>query len=330
MPPETRRARPPSRPSPNLRPQPSAPSTPPAVGDPARLAAARALSLVAALFCAWLTVCLLFYQGEWQLILRPTQTIDQTPASANLAYEPLRFDASDTGQPRLTAWWLPAAPIPQPTSQPTFQPTPKYAAFTVLYLHDGSLSLSATVPALARLHQAGLNVFAIDYRGFGLSDASAHPSEARMAQDTAAALDYLISTRHIPPSRIIPYGAGLGASLAANLALRHPDLPAAILDNPDPDATATAVAAHPSRLVPVRLHFRERFDLALPLRTLTIPKLLIAGGPNGSSTRTSALQILFRRAASPSFTVTLPPTHYEADYQTTLTRFLDENLPSTP
>jgi len=314
MPPKKQPARP-----------PSAPTDPPEAVDPMWLASGLALSLLAALGCAWLTVCLLFYQGEWQLVLHPTHSIDQTPANANLPYEPVRFDASETGQPRLTAWWVPAAP--SPTSQATFQSTPKYAGLTVLYLHDGSHSLSATVPALARLHQAGLNVFAIDYRGFGLSDASSHPSEVRMAEDTAAALDYLVSTRHLPAGRIIPYGAGLGASLAAGLALHHPELPAVILDNPDPDPTATAVAAHPARLIPVRLLFRERFDLALPLRTLTIPKLLIAGGPSSDAVRRGALQILFRRAASPSFTVTLAAAHYETDYQTALSRFLDEDLP---
>jgi uncharacterized protein len=326
-------AKPPSRPSPDLRskPRPVAPqpSSPPETVDPIWLAQALALSLAAALVCAWLTVCLLFFQGAWQLVLRPTRSIDQTPASAGLDFEQVRFDAAESGQPRLTAWWIPAQGSAQPGSQLALQPVPRYA-FTILYLHDGWGSLSATVPALARLHRAGLDVFAVDYRGFGLSEASFHPSEARMAQDTVAALDYLVSTRHIPARSIVPYGEGLGASLAANLALHHPELPAVILANPDPDPTATAVAAHPSRVVPVRLLFRERFATAAPLAALATPKLLIAGGPDSSNeaNRIRALGVLFHQAASPSFTVTLPPIDYEADYQSALTRFLDQY--STP
>jgi hypothetical protein len=202
---------------------------------------------------------------------------------------------------------------------------------TVLYLHDGSQSLSATVPALARLHQAGINIFAIDYRGFGQSDASAHPTEARMAQDTAAALDYLTATRHVPTANIVPYGVGLGASLAAALAVKHPEIPAVILDNPDPDPTATAVESHPSGVIPVRLIFRERFEIAAPLANLPTPKLLIAGGPNAAqgADEIRALQMLFRNAHSPSLSVTLPPTRYEVAYQTALSRFLDQYAASS-
>jgi hypothetical protein len=277
---------------------------------------------VAALVCAWLTLCLLFYQGEWQLVLHPSHMIDRTPASAGLDFQEIRFDAAETGQPRLTGWWIPA----EAGSQLSFQTPPKYASLTILYLHDGSQSLSASVRAFAQLHQAGINIFAIDYRGFGQSDASSHPTETRMAQDTAATLDYLTAIRHIPMEKIIPYGVGLGASLAANLVAHHPMLPAVILDNPDPDPTATAVASHPSRIIPTRLLFREHFDIAGPLAALATPKLLIAGGPNAaqSADNIRVLQTLFRQTHSPSLSATLPPTGFDDAYQSTLSRFLDQ------
>ena len=291
------------------------------VVDPAWLLKALLLSLVAALVCAWLAVCLLVYQGQWQLILHPAHTIDRTPASAGLTFQEIRFDAADTGQPRLTAWYLPAA-------APGTALSPKYGAFTVLYLHDGSLSLSATVPALARLHAAGLNVFALEYRGFGSNDPRVHPSEARMTEDTAAAFDYLTGVRHLAPGSIVPYGTRLGASLAASLALRHPQIPAVILDNPDPDPTATAVAAQPSRFIPVRTLFHDRFEIAGPLAALTTPKLLIAGGPNSSgfTAERQADEVLFRKARSPAFTVTLTMPNQNSDYNTFLVRFLDQYL----
>jgi pimeloyl-ACP methyl ester carboxylesterase len=296
------------------------PKYPPEIVDPSWLLQAIGLCLVAALVCAWLTACFLVYQGEWQLVLHPSQTVERTPASSSVAYADIAFGASETGQPSLTGWWIPAG------SDAGFQA--KYAAYTVLYLHGGSGSLSNTVPMIVRLHRAGLNVFAIDYRSFGASDASAHPSNLRMAEDATSALEYLTSTRHIPTSNIIPYGTGLGTSLSAGLALSHPELPAVILDNPDPDPAATAVAAHPSKVIPVRLLFGDQFDIAKPIAKLATPKLLIAGGSNSDRARDlRRIQTLFKQAASPSFVVTLPPSNDESAFQAALSRFLDQYLP---
>ena len=301
------------------------------VVDPIWLVRAIALSLVGALICGYATLCLLYYQGAWQLILHPTHTIDQIPASVGLAFTDVRFDSSDTGQPRLTGWWI-AAESPNGFGG-------RYAAFTVLYLHDGSGSLSNTVPMLARLHKAGLNVFAIDYRGFGASDASAHPSEFRMAQDAAAALEYLTSTRHVPIEHVIPYGVGLGASLASDLASAHSELPVVILDNPDPDPGSTARAQDPgstaraqsARFIPTRLLMGHPFDISKSISGLKTPKLLIAGSPNSTSAsrESGSLQSLFRHAASPSFAVILPSGNYDVNYETALSRFLDQYLPPT-
>jgi len=312
------------KPSPNLRAKPSSspaqPNTPPEIVDPIWLAKALALSVIAALLCAWLTACLLFYQGEWQLILHPGKTIDRTPASANLPFQEVRFDAAETGQPRLTAWWIPAVP------------GTKYEAYILLYLHDGTGSLSSTVDSLARLHQAGINIFAIDYRGFGQSDGP-HPTESRMADDAAAALDYLVNTRHIPETQIIPYGEGLGAVLAANLAASHRELPAVIVDNPDPLAFTRATTGGKFALLPMRSLMQEHFDIATAIRTLKTPKLLLADGPQGfDSARVATNQTLFRSAPDPKMSVTFDdstpiyPQRVPARdaYVAAVNRFLDE------
>ena len=264
---------PPTKPRPPIRPLPPRNEAPEVV-NPIWLLKALAVCVVAALICGYATLCFLFYQGSWQFALHPSHAVDRTPAQAGVAFSDIHFDASETGQPRLTGWWIPAA------TDAGFQP--RYSAYTVLYLHDGSGSLADTVPTLTHLHSAGLNVFAFDYRGFGASDSSSHPSAESMAQDSSAALEYLIGTRHIAAGNIVPYGVGLGASLAANLAQAHTDLPALILDNPDPDPASTATAQRPSHIVPVRLLFGSQFDIATPIATLKTPKLLIAGGPNSS------------------------------------------------
>ena len=145
-----------------------------------------------------------------------------------------------------------------------------------------------------------------------------------MAEDAESALDYLSSTRHLPVRTILPYGTGLGAALATSLAAAHSELPAVVVDNPVPDPATAAEAAHPSRLVPVRLLFGHRFDIAGPIRKLSTPKLLIAGGPSSRKGEQSSLQALFRDAASPKFAISLGSSNQPRDYEAALRRFLDQ------
>ncbi len=280
--------------------------------DPLWLLKAIGLTIVAALLCAYLAVCLLVYQGAWQLVLQPTARIDRTPS---VPYDPIRFDAGITGSPRLTGWFIPAERDLTPS-------------ITVLYLHDGTGNLSTNVDRLTLLHDASLNVFAIDYRGFGQSEGP-HPTEFRMTEDSEAALDYLLNTRHLPPTSIIPLGVGLGATLAARLARAHPELPLLILDDPDPAPATRALHDRRATFVPVSLLLRDRFDLAPALTGLRQPKLILfsATSPPG----TSVLQSI----PDPKMSVTLPapgaplppqlPTH-DAAYTQAIHRFLDQSL----
>ncbi len=283
-------------------------SRPAADVRPAWLLKALALTLVAALSLAYLSVCALVYAGGWQRLLTPSPSVDKTPAAIPLPFDTIRFDASTTGHPRLTAWWIPAA---------------NPAAPTILFLHDGVGSLSNTLPTLALLHQANLNLFAFDYRGFGQSDPP-HATEARMAEDASAALNYLLDTRHLPAATIIPYGQGLGAVLAANLTNAHPELPALIIDTPDVFAFDRVVAESRSRYLPMRLLLRDHFDITTALAASTRPKLLLVNSPFGDpSARTRENQTLFHTLPDPRLIVTFSP-HSQTAYLQSVHRFLDE------
>jgi len=48
-------------------------------------------------------------------------------------------------------------------------------------LHNGSGSLSDTLPQLQALHNLGINVFAFDYRGFGKS-LNVHPRKPALTR----------------------------------------------------------------------------------------------------------------------------------------------------
>jgi uncharacterized protein len=264
---------------------------------------ALAATLLLAVLCVYVTFCLLFWQGQWQLVFQPSSTITDTPASAGLNYDPIRFDATETGVLQLDGWWIPAD-------------NPRY---TLLFLHDGAGSLSNTVPQLQTLHQLGINIFAFDYRGFGKS-AALHPSQTSTYEDADAAWRYLTDTRHLAPSSIILDGAGLGAAIAAETARRHPQTPALILENPRPPILETLQFDARTQLMPVRLLFHDRFDPTRTLAGLRTPKLLLYSSQDAAGR-------YYEQAAEPKQRVTLAGLYKNSNYLPSLRSFLGKYLP---
>jgi pimeloyl-ACP methyl ester carboxylesterase len=217
-------------------------------------------TIAAAAFCGWLGLCLLFWQGSWQLLYHPVAAVTTTPASAGLAFDPVAFAATDTGVPRLRGWWIPAAP------------GARLARFTVIDLHSQDGNLGDTVDALVRLHGVQVNVLAFDYRGYGAGQ-FARPSEAHWRQDAEWALDYLTGTRQIDAGTIVLDGTGLGANLALEVAAEHPELAGVLVDSPVDDPAGAMFNDARARLVPARLLVRDRFDLDAAARTLRVPLL---------------------------------------------------------
>jgi len=263
------------------------------------LLSALGIMVAAAAICAYATLCLLFYQGSWQLIFHPSRAITATPGTP---YQQIQFDYTETGKPQLTGWWIPA------------ETDARYINNTILFLHDGRGSLSDTVSQLQTLHSLGINIFAIDYRGFGKS-ADLHPSEASMNQDADATLSYLTDTRHLSPNSIVVYGTGLGAPIAASTASRHPEVPAVILENISPKASALFAADARSKILPLRLLTGDRFDAAATVKNLQTQKLFLDRS-NGPQT-----QEAFSTAGTPKQLQISPEG--QTKYLETMKTFLD-------
>jgi uncharacterized protein len=256
-----------------------------------------------AVVCVYITFCLLFWQGQWQLVFKPSHSITATPAALGLKYDEISFDATETGTLRLNGWFIPA------------DRNAPYAADTLLLLHTGSGSLSDTLPQLQALHQLGINIFAFDYRGFGKS-ANIHPSEASTYEDADGAWAYLTETRHLSPSTIVIDGVGLGAAIAAETARRHPQAPALILEDPSPPILDLLKFDPRTRLLPIGLLFHDRFDMTRTLAHLPTPKLLLYFS-NHENARYSAADPMQRA------TVT---GYADEDYLTSLRSFLGKYL----
>jgi hypothetical protein len=231
-------------------------SSPPTVSG-RWLIAAVAIAIAAALFCAWGTLCFLFWQGSWQLLYHPKASVDRTPASVGLSFDSVGFATSASGEPQLRGWWIPR----------TIE-----GSYTAIYLHGADGNLSDTVNAFKPLHAAGLNILAFDYRGYGQSK-FLHPSEARMREDVELAIEYLTGTRHIPVNSLILVGRDLGANLALEVGAAHPDLAGVVLESPLVSPLSATFNDPRAHLVPARALIRDRWELNASAAQLQIPSL---------------------------------------------------------
>lgn len=232
------------------------------------LLSAIAMAFGAALFCGWGTLCILFWQGGWQLLYHPTSAVTRTPASVNLEFDSIGFSSNPSGEPQLSGWWVPAG---------------SQTRFTAIYLHGADGNLGDSVASLVPLHALGLNVLAFDYRGYGQSH-FVHPSEARWREDTDSAIRYLTATRHLAPGSVILVGRDLGANLALEVAAGHPELAGVVLENPLKSPASAIFDDARARLVPARLLISDRWDTVSAASNVLIPSVWFywAAGQNKS------------------------------------------------
>ncbi len=286
----------------------AAPAEAPLVVEPRWLLKAGLMTLAVAFVCGYATLCGLFYQGQWQLVLHPVKTTERPATVGGSGYEVVRFGPDGSGIPQRTAWWM------APGSED------RYRHLVVLYLPSGDGSLKDAVPVLEGLRRLGIAVFAMNYRGYGES-AGDRPNEVMMREDAEAALRYLEQERKVDGHDVIPLGAGVGASLAMGLVTAHAEIPAIVLDAPRFDVVARVKADPRVRFLPVDPLLHDRFPMEPQLRESKVPKLIF------SDTRTESGEIV--RAGEPKMTVEMPRFN-EGLFDQALRRFLDAYAPPTP
>jgi acetyl esterase/lipase len=281
--------------------------------SPRWLLGAFGVVILAAIVFGWLALVLLYWQGNWQLLYHPQTVITRTPASVGLTYNTIPFAVSETGQPQLSGWWIPAPLI---RSAPGAAPSPHR---TVLYLHGADGDLSDTVDALPAFRNAGLATFAIDYRGYGQSatlSQAGHPSEEHLRQDAESALKWLVEERKVAPNSILVYGVGLGADIAAEIASAHPELAGVILQQPIQEPTAAIFQDSRSRLVPAHWLVKDSYDLTAAARSIKVPSLWLFG-----QSPIDAYEAVPANKTSVTLRV---PILADPNYSTALKRWLDD------
>ncbi|MEW6441699.1 MAG: alpha/beta hydrolase [bacterium] len=191
---------------------------------------------------------------ERRLIYYPTRVLEATPSAVGLEYEDLAIRTADGL--RLHGWFVPGAG----------------AGWTLLFLHGNAGNIGDRVENLRLLHDLGLQVCIIDYRGYGRSEGS--PTEEGLYRDADAAYSWLLARADVDPERIVVFGRSLGAAVAVDLCARV-GCRRLILEGAFPSAAEMARAILPlpmlDRLLP------ERFAAAEKIPNVRAPLLQFHG-----------------------------------------------------
>jgi hypothetical protein len=138
---------------------------------------------------------------EHHFLYFPEPLHEVTPATVGLSYEEVDFQATDGTQ--LNGWLIPGQP----------------GAPIVLFCMGNAGNISHRLETIQLLHDLGVAVFIINYRGYGLSEGKA--SEAGTYHDVAGAMEFL-NRRGWPAERTIIFGRSLGAAIGLEAALNNP------------------------------------------------------------------------------------------------------------
>jgi len=160
--------------------------------------------------CLYAVMVAFVYYGQSSLIYYPNmpgRDIVATPERIGLKYHDVHFVTGDNIN--LHGWFVPH----------------HAAKGTLLFFHGNAGNISHRLESIDVFHRLELNVFIIDYRGYGQSEGKV--SEQGTYHDAVAAWDYLTRTRGIGAKQIVIFGRSLGASIASWLASKH--TPAALI-----------------------------------------------------------------------------------------------------
>jgi len=123
---------------------------------------------------------------------------------------------------------------------------------------------------IERFSTIPLNVFIVDYRGYGRSEGS--PTEQGIYKDAEAAYRFITEKMGIDPSRIIVFGESLGGAVAIDLAGKV-ECAGLIIQSSFTNAKDMSKRIMP--IIPLWLIIKSKFDNLGKIQMVKVPKLFI-------------------------------------------------------
>ena len=238
-------------------------------------------------------------------IFFPTTNIELTPAAINLSYEDVYIQTKDNL--KINGWFISC----------------NNAKYTVLFFSGNAGNIGHRLDKISILNGIGLNIFIIDYRGYGLSQG--RPSERGLYRDAEAAYEYLLNSRRILPNQIILYGESLGTAVAINLASEF-KVKAIILEGAFSSGKDMAKTIYP--FIPA-FFFSNKFNSWQKIKNMDVPKLFLHSVDDEIVPLDFARK-LFDSASEPKYFEQLRGGHNTAfldsqdKYSSSLASFLDK------
>jgi fermentation-respiration switch protein FrsA (DUF1100 family) len=215
----------------------------------------RLISLLISVALTVVALALLVRWIEPRLAFFPFTGETETPRDFGVPFEAVTIDTAD-GE-RLHAWRM-------------TPPAPQAVRARIVYFHGNGGNLSNWSPILAAIVRRGYAVFALDYRGYGLS--TGRPTETGLYRDVDAAVAAAWPEQTGAP--VVYWGRSLGGSMAAYAATKKkPD--GVIVEAGFANARA-AIRGSPV-LAALSVFASYRFPAAEFLRRAEVPVLLLHG-----------------------------------------------------
>ncbi len=238
----------------------------------------------------------------------PGRDLVSTPEDIGLTYQNVELLSEDNI--KLHGWFIPA----------------KNAKATLLFFHGNAGNISHRLDSIAIFHRLELNVFIVDYRGYGQSEGKI--TEKGTYRDAEAAWNYLNHTLGISGQQIIIFGRSLGASIATWLAGKY--TPAALII----ESGFTSIAAMGQRFypfLPVRWLSHYKYDTKQYVKNVSCP-VMVAHSRNDEIIPYHEGRAIFAAAVEPKQFLEMQGGHNDgfivsaASYVNGLKLFINKSL----
>ncbi len=222
-----------------------------------------------------------------------------SPEVYGLHLEEVWITASDGV--RLNAWFLPSLSSPR----------------VLVWFHGNAENIGYGLGQLKVFSRLGVNLLALDYRGYGKSEGS--PSEEGVYRDAEAAYRYLLDQRRFAPREIVLYGHSLGGAVAVDLASRH-ECGGLIVES---SFTCAREVARRSFRIPLFEYVpKSRFDSLAKMARVRAP-VLIVHGTKDPFFPVSMAERLFQAAPGPKWLFIIDGAVHDDPYLVGGEKYLD-------